>query len=95
MSWGLRPSHSALLLSSVLLFVTAGVASACTRRQGHRDSRLINGVEMERPVEREAAERFATYINSTEQKIEMEIWALNECRSHCLQERNLMMYDIF
>lgn len=75
--------------------VTAGVASARARRQGHRDSRLINGVEMERPVEREAAERFATYINSTEQKIEMEIWALNECRSHCPQERNLMMYDIF
>ncbi len=37
------------------------------------------------PMESEAVERFATYINSTEQKIEMEIWALNECRSHCPQ----------
>ncbi len=25
---------------------------------------------------------FATYINSVEQKIEMEMWALKECGSH-------------
>lgn len=39
--------------------------------------------------------RFTTYINSTEQKIEMEIWTLNECRFHCPLGWNFMIYDVF
>ncbi len=78
-----------------LLSVTQVWRQRARRRPRSPGSRLINGVKMEL-VESEACGAIRhIHQPPLSRKLKWKSGPLNECRSHCPPECNLMMYDIF